>query len=110
MSIQIENQAPPLHLDPDGVVRVGDTRVTLDSLVAAFTKGFTAEEIAQQFPSVALVDVYAVITYYLRHREDVERYLAVRRERAGNVRQTNPSISEQKDIRERLMARRESGS
>lgn len=39
--------------DADGVVRVAGTRVTLDTVVAAFEEGATAEEIAQQYPSLA---------------------------------------------------------
>jgi hypothetical protein len=38
----------PIHTDGDGVVRVAGTRVTLDTIVAAFDAGATAEEIAQQ--------------------------------------------------------------
>jgi uncharacterized protein (DUF433 family) len=63
----------PIHTDADGVVRVARTRVTLDSIVRAFESGVTAEDIAQQYPSVPLVDVYAVITYYLRHKPEVRR-------------------------------------
>ena len=39
VSIEIGTQAPPLQLDTDGVVRVGGTRVTLDSVVNAFSNG-----------------------------------------------------------------------
>ena len=39
MSIEIGTQAPPLQLDADGVVRVAGTRVTLDSVVTAFSNG-----------------------------------------------------------------------
>src|SRR5262245_33888484 len=61
----------PIHTDADGLVRVAGTRVTLDTIVGAFETGATAEEIAQQYPTVPLVDVYSVITYYLRHKPDV---------------------------------------
>jgi uncharacterized protein DUF433 len=58
-------------------------------MVAAFDAGATAEEIAQQYPSVALADVYSVITYYLRHQFDVYAYLQKRRQlslrAAGNL-------------------------
>ena len=37
----------PIHTDADGIVRVAGTRVTLDTIVAAFDAGATAEEIAQ---------------------------------------------------------------
>ena len=65
----------PIHTDADGVVRVAGTRVTLDTIVAAFDAGATAEEeIAQQYSSIALADVYSVITYYLRHKTAVSAY------------------------------------
>jgi uncharacterized protein (DUF433 family) len=65
----------PIHTDADGVVRVAGTRVTLDTIVAAFDAGATAEEISQQYSWVPLADVYSVITYYLRHKSEVCSYL-----------------------------------
>jgi uncharacterized protein (DUF433 family) len=47
----------PLETDADGVVRVRRTRVTLDTIVPAFTEGATAEEIVQQYPSISLADI-----------------------------------------------------
>ena len=61
----------PIKLDEHGVARVGGTRVTLDTIVGAFLQGFTAEAIADQYDAVSLADVYAVIAFYLRHREAV---------------------------------------
>src|SRR5690606_2015525 len=77
----------PIHTDAHGVVRVAGTRVTLDTIVDAFETGATAEEIAQQYPSVPLVDVYSVITYYLRHKPEVDAYLEEREELADRVRE-----------------------
>jgi uncharacterized protein (DUF433 family) len=68
MTLVIDSEPVPLAVDVEGVARVGGTRVTLDTLVAAFEQGATAEEIAQQYPSLGLADVYAVIGYYLRRR------------------------------------------
>ena len=51
MTLVIEAEPIPLEMHPDGVVRVGGTRVTLDSVVAAFSQGATAEEIVQRYPS-----------------------------------------------------------
>ncbi|MQA16993.1 MAG: DUF433 domain-containing protein [Pseudonocardiaceae bacterium] len=96
----------PLMTDPDGVVRVGSTRVTLDTVVAAFRTGATAEEIAQQYPTLELADIYAVITYYLRHRGEVEEYLRVREREAAEVRAENEARFDPVGIRERLLARR----
>ena len=96
----------PIHTDADGVVRVARTRVTLDTIVAAFDAGGTAEEIEQQYPSVPLADVYSVITYYLRHQSDVCAYLQKRQQQAATVRQENERRFPPSGVRERLLARR----
>jgi len=96
----------PIHTDADGVVRVASTRVTLDTIVGAFEAGATAEEIALQYPSVPLVDVYSVITYYLRHKPEVEAYLSAREALAERVRQAVEHRFPSAGIRERLLARR----
>jgi uncharacterized protein (DUF433 family) len=53
----------PLVTDANGVVRISKTRVTLDTVVTAFLEGATAEEIREQYSSLRLSDIYAVITY-----------------------------------------------
>ena len=40
---------PPLKVDKDGVVRVGGTRVTLDTVVGAFKNGCAPEEILLKY-------------------------------------------------------------
>jgi uncharacterized protein (DUF433 family) len=67
----------PLAKDGDDVLRVGGTRVPLETVVTAFDLGGTPEEIAQDFPVLTLDDVYAVLTYYLRHREEVRTPQAI---------------------------------
>lgn len=74
MELVVEAQAVPLEM-VQGVMRVSGTRITLNTLVGAFQDGATAEEIAQQYPTVPLDDVYAAITYYLRNRAAVDAYL-----------------------------------
>lgn len=105
-TLQIQPLSLPLTLNKDGVARVSGTRVTLDTVVRAFTRGATAEEIAQQYPSLELSDVYTVISYYLRNREEVEKYLEKRRKHAQAVRRENQKRFDQQDIRERLLARK----
>ncbi len=106
MTLSFVATPPPLTVDPDGVVRVGKTRVTLDTMVCAFHDGATAEEIAQQYPSPALADVYAVIGYYLQRRGEEEEYLRERQRRAAEVRGRNESRFDPDGVRDRLMARR----
>ena len=96
----------PLETGVDGVVRVSGTRVTLDTVVAAFNEGATAEEIVYQYPSLDLADVYAVIAYYLQRRPQVEAYLRQRQGQADEARKQNEVRSDPFGIRERLLARR----
>jgi uncharacterized protein (DUF433 family) len=96
----------PIETDADGVIRVAGTRVTLDTLVAAFNEGATAEEIVQQYTSLELGDVYTVIGYYLHNRAEVEQYLERRREAASRVRRENEARFDPEGIRDRLLARR----
>jgi uncharacterized protein (DUF433 family) len=108
MSLFIEVELMPLKADADGVVRVGGKRVTLDTVVVAFQHGATAEEIAQQYPTVLLPDIYAVIAYYLRHRDEVEAYLEEGNRQGEALRRELESNYDRQGIRERLLARRSS--
>lgn len=105
MSISTAVEEPvPLTTDDQGVIRVDGTRVRLDTIVAAFDTGASAEEIAADYP-LQLDDVYAVITYYLRHQEDVRTYLDQRRQHTRVVRLENAQRFNQRGLRERLLAR-----
>ncbi len=64
-----------VRLDPHGVYRVGETRVMLDSVVAAFHEGHSPETIQQQYPALSLEEVYGSIAYYLGNASEVEAYL-----------------------------------
>ena len=106
MSLVLESQPVPLQVDADGVVRVAGTRVTLDTVVAAFTQGATAEQIAHDYPVLSLVDIYAVITFYLRQREAVEAYLAEQNRAGQHIRHQMETRFDPHGIRDRLLARR----
>ena len=66
--------------DEHGVMRVGQTRVMLDSGLASFRDGCSAETsaetIVQQYPALSLEEVYGAIAFYLGHRDSVDAYLA----------------------------------
>ena len=106
MTLSLANEPIPLETDADGVVRVGGTRVTLDTIVAAFNEGGTAEEIVYQYPSLHLADVYAVIGYSLRRRSEVEAYLRQRQQQANSTRKQNEDRFAPDGVRNRLLARR----
>jgi uncharacterized protein (DUF433 family) len=109
MSTGFPAQAIPIREDDSGALRVGETRVLLELVVDAFEDGATPETIVQRYETLDLADVYAVLGYYLRHREEVTDYLRRRDEKAAEVWQrietTRRDLSE---IRRRLAARRTS--
>lgn len=96
----------PIAADSDGTVRVSGTRVTLDTLVEAYLQGEAAEAIAESYPAVPLADVYQVIGYYLRHKEEIDDYLRKRQAEAERIRMAVEARFPQEGIRARLLARR----
>ncbi|MEH2424930.1 MAG: DUF433 domain-containing protein [Nostoc sp.] len=105
MALAITLEPTPIKTDPHGVVRVGKTRVTLDTVVTAFLEGCTPEEIGEQYPSLQLPDIYMVIGYYLRHRDEVHTYLAERQHQANIIQQEAEQRFNPIGIRDRLLAR-----
>ena len=101
-----ETQAVPMKIDRHGVIRIGGTRVRLDTVIFAFNEGYTAEEIVSQYPSLRLADVYAVIAYYLNNRIAIDDYVTKRTETATTLRQEIEATPEYQQFRERLLARR----
>ena len=106
MSLSSVTETIPLETDSSGIVRVGKSRVTFDTVIAAFRQGATAEEIVHQYPSLDLADVYQVIGYYLRRSSEVEEYLQERKAKADAVRGQNEARFDPQGVRARLLARR----
>jgi uncharacterized protein (DUF433 family)/flavin-binding protein dodecin len=106
--IPLVTERVPLYADEDGVVRVGGTRVTLDSVVAAFRLGETAEGIVESYPALRLADVYQVLGYYLLHRDAVDAYIAGREREAARLREKIEADLDPAGLRARLLARRTS--
>lgn len=99
----------PLTTTEFGTIRVGRSRVSLDSVVHHYKHGATAERIAESFPSVDLADIYAVIAYYLANRKSVEEYLQRQEAEADDLQQQVESDPNQQkatnQLRERIRAR-----
>ena len=105
MSLTIENEQVPLKVDSHGVIRVGGTRVTLDTVIAAFKEGATAEGIVYRYPTLHFADVYSVLSYYLRRKQEIEAYLRQRDHKAEHIRQQYQTLFELDGVRDRLLAR-----
>jgi uncharacterized protein (DUF433 family) len=106
MTLTIAIEPAPLETDTHGVIRVGKTRVTLDTVVTSFLEGALAEEIADQYPSLQLSDIYLVLGYYLRHKTEINSYLTERRLQSELLRQETEKRFNPIGIKDRLLARR----
>ena len=106
MSLVIEAPPVPLRTDEHGVMRVGKTRVPLDTVVFAFNQGSSPEEIVLSYPTLDLEDVYAVVNYYLHNRAEVDSYLSQREADGARIREENEKRFPPTGIRARLLARR----
>ena len=106
MELTIVSEIAPLEMTPEGVVRVGKTRVTLDTVITVFKQGTTAEEIAYRYPSVSLADIYSAIAFYLNHQPEVETYLQQREQQAQEIRRINEAKFDPQGLRDRLIARK----
>jgi uncharacterized protein (DUF433 family) len=111
MPLTIKTDPVPLALDATGTIRVANTRVTLETIVEKFRAGATAEELTERFPVLSAADVHAVLAYYLRHRDEVESYLAEQARQAEAVLAgLGPHHQPWAAVSERLQARRGGGA
>jgi uncharacterized protein (DUF433 family) len=78
--------AVPLKEDEHGAIRVSGTRLLLDLVVRRFQEGATPESIVESYDGLALADVYAVLSYYQSHTEEIDAYLRRRDVEAQEVR------------------------
>ena len=99
-------QTTPLMQEANGTVRISGSRVTLDTIIGAFQKGATAEQIQDSFPSLSLAQIYGAIAYYLNHEADVETYLRERRAEAESIKHEIESQQDTAGFRARIRARR----
>jgi len=76
---------------PSGGWRIADSRVSLDSVVHAWTDGKNAEEIAASFPSLSLEQVHGAIAFYLHNRAKIDRYMQEQDERWEGLRHESES-------------------
>src|SRR5947199_1424789 len=102
MNMPLQAVAVPLFEDGQGGLRVTGTRVLLERIVHAFEDGATPEGIVQSYDTLQLADVYAVLTWYLRHKAEVADYLRQRAAEAAAIRQR---IEAQQPDRAALRAR-----
>jgi uncharacterized protein (DUF433 family) len=93
----------PYVREENGVLRVGEADISLDSVVIAFQDGLAPEVIQLQYPALTLEEVYGAITYYLANQKAVDRYLAQQAQRWAELRRTSEQTPSPVMVRLRAM-------
>jgi uncharacterized protein (DUF433 family) len=106
MSVVVSTSEIKLTKTEAGVLRIGDTRVSLDSVIIAFNQGSAPEEIVYDYDSLTLSEVYAAISYYLQNQKEVDSYLLARANQNEQLREAVEARSNPVGVRERLLTRR----
>jgi uncharacterized protein (DUF433 family) len=75
VSLPLHSDEPPLRVDEGGVVRIGNSRISLDLVVQQYDNGMTPEDLVRAYDTMKLADVHGAIAYYLRHRDEVRAYV-----------------------------------
>jgi uncharacterized protein (DUF433 family) len=80
----------------EGAYRVGETRVSLDSLIFLFREGMSAESMVDSYPALTLEQVHGALAFYLANQKEIDAYL-IEGQRAAEVqhrqsRQTNAEL------------------
>lgn len=96
-------QAVPLTTTKEGVIKIAGTRIGLDIVVEEYNAGVSPEEIAYNYPSLTLANIYAVITYYLQNKHDVDEYIEQLDQKAEQIRQSVETEHGLDAVRQRLI-------
>jgi uncharacterized protein (DUF433 family) len=111
MSVVLQAIPVPLRDDGHGGLRVGQTRVTFESVWHLYQQGASTAQIVQAFDTLDTADVHAVLVWALRHPDDVDSYLKRRDEEATEIRRQleqtgiTPKTDESAKQKARLMAK-----
>jgi uncharacterized protein (DUF433 family) len=62
----------------EGAYRVGETRVSLDSLVFLFREGMSADSMVDSYPASTLEQVHGALAFYLANQKEIDAYLIAR--------------------------------
>jgi len=84
--LPLNDQPIPIRIDEHGVARVGGTRIPLETIVAAFRRGASPEEIVHAYSALKLSDVYKAISFIIDHPGEIAEYMkAVDADRATSL-------------------------
>jgi uncharacterized protein (DUF433 family) len=60
----------------EGAYQIGDTGVSLDSLIYLFREGMSAESMVESYAALTLEQVHGALAFYLANQKAIDAYLA----------------------------------
>ena len=86
-----------------GDIRLRGHRIGIETILYEYVhRGRTAEQIAEEFDTLTLEEIYATLLYYHRNRQQVAAYLAAWLEHGEQARRTQAHDPTVQRSRERL--------
>jgi uncharacterized protein (DUF433 family) len=73
--LPLNDQPIPITIDEHGVARVGGTRIPLETIIGAFRRGASPEEIVHAYSALRLSDVYKVISFIIDNPGEIAEYM-----------------------------------
>src|SRR5262245_34475575 len=64
---------------PDGEIRLTGHRISLYHVVDRYQEGYSAEMLAEEYPTLSLALIHKVIAFYLENQAEVDAYMAGQR-------------------------------
>lgn len=105
MNLTFDEIRVPVQVWNDGSVRVGNSRVTLATVLYAFDAGAKPEGLLEMFPGIDLADAYQLFGYYLAKSDEVAEYLSKCDAEWERVKTEIDAQPGQKELRARIRAR-----
>lgn len=100
----------PIRVEEDGTYHVGQTGISLDTVILCYRMGYSPEQVVETYPAIRLRDVYHVFSYYLGHRDEIDSYLQRRSAEADSIREkleaAGMSRNDWPEYRQRLLERK----
>ncbi|HKY28082.1 MAG TPA: DUF433 domain-containing protein [Pyrinomonadaceae bacterium] len=66
-----------------GRLRIHGTRITVNQIAVMYKRGYSADDIVNEYPHLTMAQVYAALAHYHANREEIEADLAVDEQELG---------------------------
>jgi uncharacterized protein (DUF433 family) len=80
-------------------IRMRGHRIGLEHVLTYYLEGYSAAQIADEFPGLAQEQIEAAITYYLTNKRSVDAYLAMLGRRTAESERVEAAVSDPEVVR-----------